>query len=89
MSPQIPTDCGAQVQAVLRRGGLLADLDWDPGTTLARKIRRAQLAHYNFQLGKGGECPADPQDPPGTPLGPPGLDTPIPIPILGAAGEEN
>ncbi|NXD46388.1 SYTC protein, partial [Copsychus sechellarum] len=41
---------GDLVQAVLRRGGLLADLDWDPGTTLARKIRRAQLAHYNFQL---------------------------------------
>lgn len=45
---------GVQVQAVLRRGGLLADLDGDPGTTLARKIRRAQLAHYNFQLGKAG-----------------------------------
>lgn len=61
------------MQAVLRRGGLLADLDGDPGTTLARKIRRAQLAHYNFQLGKGGVRPADPQDPPGTPLEPPGI----------------
>ncbi|XP_066193961.1 threonine--tRNA ligase, mitochondrial isoform X3 [Sylvia atricapilla] len=43
-------DYAREVQAVLRRGGLLADLDGDPGTTLGRKIRRAQLAHYNFQL---------------------------------------
>ncbi|XP_058716738.1 threonine--tRNA ligase, mitochondrial [Poecile atricapillus] len=50
--PQTPEveDYAREVQAVLRRGGLLADLDGDPGTTLARKIRRAQLAHYNFQL---------------------------------------
>uniref|UniRef100_A0A8C5J1H6 Threonine--tRNA ligase, mitochondrial n=1 Tax=Junco hyemalis TaxID=40217 RepID=A0A8C5J1H6_JUNHY len=48
-SPEVE-DYAREVQAVLRRGGLLADLDGDPGTTLARKIRRAQLAHYNFQL---------------------------------------
>uniref|UniRef100_A0A8C3Y6B5 Threonine--tRNA ligase, mitochondrial n=1 Tax=Catharus ustulatus TaxID=91951 RepID=A0A8C3Y6B5_CATUS len=50
--PQTPEveEYAREVQALLRRGGLLADLDWDPGTTLARKIRRAQLAHYNFQL---------------------------------------
>ncbi|KAM4755740.1 threonine--tRNA ligase, mitochondrial isoform 2-T2 [Cyanocitta cristata] len=50
--PQTPEveDYAREVQAVLRRGGLMADLDGDPGTTLARKIRRAQLAHYNFQL---------------------------------------
>lgn len=59
------------MQAVLRRGGLLADLDGDPGTTLARKIRRAQLAHYNFQLGKGGAWPTDHRDPPRNPLEPP------------------
>uniref|UniRef100_A0A8C3UV86 Probable threonine--tRNA ligase, cytoplasmic n=1 Tax=Catharus ustulatus TaxID=91951 RepID=A0A8C3UV86_CATUS len=54
--PQTPEveEYAREVSALLRRGGLLADLDWDPGTTLARKIRRAQLAHYNFQLGKGG-----------------------------------
>ncbi|NWQ70686.1 SYTM protein, partial [Neopipo cinnamomea] len=50
--PQTPEveDYAREVQAVLRRGGLLADLDGDSGATLARKIRRAQLAHYNFQL---------------------------------------
>lgn len=32
--------------------GFMADLDIDLGTTLSRKVRRAQLAHYNFQLGK-------------------------------------
>ncbi|KAM6294221.1 LOW QUALITY PROTEIN: threonine--tRNA ligase, mitochondrial [Aegotheles albertisi] len=50
--PQAPDveDYAREVQAVLRGGGLMADLDWDAGATLARKIRRAQLAHYNFQL---------------------------------------
>ncbi|XP_068270589.1 threonine--tRNA ligase, mitochondrial [Nyctibius grandis] len=43
-------DYAREVQAVLRGGGLVADLDGDTGATLARKIRRAQLAHYNFQL---------------------------------------
>ncbi|XP_062465971.1 threonine--tRNA ligase, mitochondrial-like [Pezoporus occidentalis] len=50
--PQAPDVEGyaREVQAVLRGGGLQADLDADPGTTLARKIRRAQLSQYNFQL---------------------------------------
>ncbi|XP_065713996.1 threonine--tRNA ligase, mitochondrial isoform X1 [Patagioenas fasciata] len=39
-----------EVQAVLRGGGLQADLDGDAGATLGRKIRRAQLAQYNFQM---------------------------------------
>ncbi|XP_074422432.1 threonine--tRNA ligase, mitochondrial isoform X1 [Larus michahellis] len=43
-------DYAREVQAVLRGGGMVADLDMDAGATLARKIRRAQLAHYNFQL---------------------------------------
>lgn len=38
---------------MLRRDGVMADLDADAGATLGRKIRRAQLSHYNFQLGKG------------------------------------
>ncbi|XP_061872189.1 threonine--tRNA ligase, mitochondrial [Colius striatus] len=48
-SPEVE-DYAREVQAVLRGGGLMVDLDGDPGATLARKIRRAQLAHYNFQL---------------------------------------
>ncbi|XP_042640499.1 threonine--tRNA ligase, mitochondrial isoform X2 [Tyto alba] len=50
--PQTPEveDYAREVQAVLRGGGIVADLDGDAGATLARKIRRAQLAHYNFQL---------------------------------------
>ncbi|XP_074709364.1 threonine--tRNA ligase, mitochondrial isoform X2 [Strix uralensis] len=50
--PQVPEveDYAREVQAVLRGGGIVADLDGDAGATLARKIRRAQLAHYNFQL---------------------------------------
>lgn len=53
-APPPRADAVGQVQAVLRGGGLLADLDGDTGATLARKIRRAQLAHYNFQLGEWG-----------------------------------
>ncbi|XP_038023774.2 threonine--tRNA ligase, mitochondrial [Anas platyrhynchos] len=50
--PQAP-DCegyAREVHAALRRDGVAADLDADAGSTLSRKIRRAQLAHYNFQL---------------------------------------
>uniref|UniRef100_A0A8D0CK01 threonine--tRNA ligase n=1 Tax=Scleropages formosus TaxID=113540 RepID=A0A8D0CK01_SCLFO len=32
------------------RGGLMADVDLDPGCTLNKKIRNAQLAQYNFIL---------------------------------------
>ncbi|NXL53501.1 SYTM protein, partial [Podilymbus podiceps] len=50
--PQAPEveNYAREVQMVLRGGGMVADLDRDVGATLARKIRRAQLAHYNFQL---------------------------------------
>ncbi|XP_075381195.1 threonine--tRNA ligase, mitochondrial isoform X5 [Mycteria americana] len=48
--PQAPEVEDYAREAVLRGGGLVADLDGDAGATLARKIRRAQLAHYNFQL---------------------------------------
>ncbi|OXB69761.1 UNVERIFIED_CONTAM: hypothetical protein H355_013539, partial [Colinus virginianus] len=53
--PQAPEAEGyaREVHAVLRRGGVMADLDADASATLGRKIRRAQLTHYNFQLGKG------------------------------------
>lgn len=39
-----------EVQQNLRAAGLVSDLDADSGLTLSRKVRRAQLAHYNFQF---------------------------------------
>ncbi|KAB0395387.1 hypothetical protein E2I00_010473, partial [Balaenoptera physalus] len=39
-----------QAQRSLRAAGLVGDLDADSGLTLGRRIRRAQLAHYNFQF---------------------------------------
>ncbi|XP_062453713.1 threonine--tRNA ligase, mitochondrial isoform X2 [Rhea pennata] len=39
-----------RVLGALRSEGFAADLDADAGATLSRKIRRAQLAQYNFQL---------------------------------------
>lgn len=42
----------SQVQQNLRAAGLVSDLDADSGLTLSRRVRRAQLAHYNFQFGK-------------------------------------
>ncbi|XP_032305116.1 threonine--tRNA ligase, mitochondrial isoform X1 [Coturnix japonica] len=50
--PQAPDTEGyaREVHAMLRRDGVMADLDADAGATLGRKIRRAQLNHYNFQL---------------------------------------
>uniref|UniRef100_A0A8C2W5G4 Threonine--tRNA ligase, mitochondrial n=1 Tax=Chinchilla lanigera TaxID=34839 RepID=A0A8C2W5G4_CHILA len=39
-----------EIQQSLQAAGLAGDLDADPGLTLSRKVRRAQLAHYNFQF---------------------------------------
>uniref|UniRef100_A0A8C9VKP4 threonine--tRNA ligase n=1 Tax=Scleropages formosus TaxID=113540 RepID=A0A8C9VKP4_SCLFO len=39
-----------RVQQEFHRGGLMADVDLDPGCTLNKKIRNAQLAQYNFIL---------------------------------------
>ncbi|XP_025210286.1 threonine--tRNA ligase, mitochondrial isoform X3 [Theropithecus gelada] len=39
-----------EAQQSLRAAGLVSDLDADCGLTLSRRIRRAQLAHYNFQF---------------------------------------
>ncbi|GAB1287852.1 Threonine--tRNA ligase, mitochondrial [Apodemus speciosus] len=39
-----------QVQQCLQAAGLVSDLDADSGLTLSRRVRRAQLAHYNFQF---------------------------------------
>ncbi|XP_070622176.1 threonine--tRNA ligase 1, cytoplasmic-like isoform X2 [Erythrolamprus reginae] len=39
-----------EVQRLFHQAGFQADLDDDSGVTLSRKIRRAQLAQYNFQF---------------------------------------
>ncbi|XP_040855033.1 threonine--tRNA ligase, mitochondrial isoform X1 [Ochotona curzoniae] len=39
-----------EVQQTLQAAGLASDLDADPSLTLSRRVRRAQLAHYNFQF---------------------------------------
>ncbi|XP_012870452.1 PREDICTED: threonine--tRNA ligase, mitochondrial [Dipodomys ordii] len=39
-----------QVQQSLQAAGLAGDLDADCGMTLSRRVRRAQLTHYNFQF---------------------------------------
>lgn len=41
-----------QVQKEFHSAGLMTDVDLDPGCTLNKKIRNAQLAQYNFILGK-------------------------------------
>ncbi|XP_004618125.2 threonine--tRNA ligase, mitochondrial isoform X1 [Sorex araneus] len=41
---------GREVQQSLKAAGLVGDLDADPGLTLSRRVRRAQLAQYNFQF---------------------------------------
>ncbi|XP_064032025.1 threonine--tRNA ligase, mitochondrial isoform X2 [Pogoniulus pusillus] len=48
--PQAPEVEDYAREAALRGEGILAELDGDAGASLGRKIRRAQLAHYNFQL---------------------------------------
>ncbi|XP_032123447.1 threonine--tRNA ligase, mitochondrial [Sapajus apella] len=39
-----------ETQQSLQAAGLVCDLDADSRRTLSRRIRRAQLAHYNFQF---------------------------------------
>ncbi|KAM6217976.1 threonine--tRNA ligase, mitochondrial [Rhynchocyon petersi] len=39
-----------EAQRILQAAGLVGDLDADSGLTLSRRVRRAQLAHYNFQF---------------------------------------
>ncbi|XP_070124417.1 threonine--tRNA ligase, mitochondrial isoform X4 [Equus caballus] len=39
-----------EAQRSLQAAGLVCDLDADSGLTLSRRVRRAQLAHYNFQF---------------------------------------
>lgn len=41
-----------QVKDQLHLAGFVCDVDVDPGDTMNKKIRNAQLAQYNFILGK-------------------------------------
>lgn len=41
-----------QVQKEFHISGFMTDVDLDPGCTLNKKIRNAQLAQYNFILGQ-------------------------------------
>jgi len=41
-----------QVKDQLQLAGFICDVDVDPGDTMNKKIRNAQLAQYNFILGK-------------------------------------
>uniref|UniRef100_A0A673NGD3 threonine--tRNA ligase n=1 Tax=Sinocyclocheilus rhinocerous TaxID=307959 RepID=A0A673NGD3_9TELE len=43
-------DATVAVQQEFHKGGLMTDVDLDPGCTLNKKIRNAQLAQYNFIL---------------------------------------
>uniref|UniRef100_A0A8C4H9K1 threonine--tRNA ligase n=1 Tax=Dicentrarchus labrax TaxID=13489 RepID=A0A8C4H9K1_DICLA len=47
--PVGPT-CEEYAQKEFHNGGLMTDVDLDPGCTLNKKIRNAQLAQYNFIL---------------------------------------
>uniref|UniRef100_A0A673NP36 threonine--tRNA ligase n=1 Tax=Sinocyclocheilus rhinocerous TaxID=307959 RepID=A0A673NP36_9TELE len=48
----VPTSALIPVQQEFHKGGLMTDVDLDPGCTLNKKIRNAQLAQYNFILGE-------------------------------------
>uniref|UniRef100_A0A673NR49 threonine--tRNA ligase n=1 Tax=Sinocyclocheilus rhinocerous TaxID=307959 RepID=A0A673NR49_9TELE len=52
----VPTSALIPVQQEFHKGGLMTDVDLDPGCTLNKKIRNAQLAQYNFILGDGNPC---------------------------------
>ncbi|XP_077175653.1 threonine--tRNA ligase, mitochondrial isoform X2 [Paroedura picta] len=43
-------DYAQEVHQLFRQAGFMADLDADFGSTLNRKVRKAQLAQYNFQF---------------------------------------
>lgn len=47
-----------QVQQEFHNSGLMTDVDLDPGCTLNKKIRNAQLAQYNFILGQWQHTPS-------------------------------
>ncbi|XP_042297149.1 threonine--tRNA ligase, mitochondrial [Sceloporus undulatus] len=43
-------DYAHEVHQMFHQAGFTTDVDLDPGSTLNRKIRKAQLAQYNFQF---------------------------------------
>ncbi|KAM8921476.1 threonine--tRNA ligase, mitochondrial [Pelodytes ibericus] len=43
-------DYAQEVQKAIHESGFMVDVDCDQGTTLSRKVRKAQLAQYNFIL---------------------------------------
>lgn len=45
-----------QVKDKLFKGGFMAEVDTDAGDTMNKKIRNAQLAQFNFILGKCKEA---------------------------------
>uniref|UniRef100_A0A4W4EBM6 threonine--tRNA ligase n=1 Tax=Electrophorus electricus TaxID=8005 RepID=A0A4W4EBM6_ELEEL len=51
--------CEEYAQREFHSVGLMTDVDLDPGCTLNKKIRNAQLAQYNFILGKQKEKSSD------------------------------
>lgn len=49
--------CSRSLIKVVRqfhKAGFMVDVNDDPGTTLNKKIRSAQLAQYNYIFGKDG-----------------------------------
>lgn len=44
--------CVVQVQSRLFAEGFMADVDLSSGDTMNKKIRNAQLAQYNYILGR-------------------------------------
>lgn len=49
-----------QVKQEFHSSGFMTDVDLDPGCTLNKKIRNAQLAQYNFILGQYNALPFTP-----------------------------
>lgn len=45
-------DYAQEVQKKVYEAGFMAEVDTDPGDTLNKKVRNAQLAQFNFILGR-------------------------------------
>jgi len=49
-------DYAYEVKQKLWNSGIMVEIDTDPSDTLNKKIRNAQLAQFNFILGKYQKC---------------------------------